>query len=108
MLKAYDKSIDCMREVAYKIFDRYYTHYNKATKEHFDNYVSVVADISYDVTQRSDWGGNIRMAEVYVLQAKGRAFVMVRNLVGEYIKEIRDECAEAYDFACEFAHEKDN
>lgn len=104
MLKAYERSIDCMREVAYKIFDRYYTHYNKATKEHFDIYVNVVTDISFDIIQRSDFAVGIRMAEVYVLQAAGSSHVLVKNLVGDYIKEIRDECAEAYDFA----HESNN
>lgn len=105
MLKAYDRAIDCMQGVAYQIFDRYYTHNNKTVKAHFDNYVHMMTDISHDVIQGSDWGGHIRTAEVYTLQAAGRAQLMVRTLVWEYIKEIRDECAEAYDFAKEMEHE---
>lgn len=98
MLKAYDRSIDCMQKVAYQIFDKYYMHYNKSVKENFDNYVSAVTDISFDISQRSDMGRSIRMAEVYVLEAAGYTHFMVKNLVNDYIKEIRDECDDVHEF----------
>lgn len=85
MLKAYDRSIDCMQKVAHHIFDKYYTHYNASVKKNFDNYVSAATDISFDINQRSDMGRSIRLAEVYVLEAAGRTHFMVKNLVGEYI-----------------------
>ena len=89
MLKAYDRSIDCMQKVAHHLFDKYYTHYNASVKKNFDNYVSAATDISFDINQRSDMGRSIRLAEVYVLEAAGRTHVMVKNLVKDYIKEIK-------------------
>ena len=44
--------------------------------------------------------------EVYSLQAAGYARIMIKSIIGEYIKEIREECGEAYQFEQEFAYEK--
>ena len=106
MLKAYNRSIECMQKVAYELFDKYYKNSNKTTKEHFDDYVNAVIGVSNDITFGSDWGVNIRGGEVYSLQAAGYAHFMIKSIIGEYIKEIREECAEAYQFEQEFAYEK--
>ncbi len=108
MLKAYANAENCLKNVAYKIFDKYFVKYNNSIKENFDNYVNAVTSINYDIMQRSDWAGNIRMAEVFVLQAEGGVHFMIRSIVKEYLQEIRDECGDAYNFARDFAHEFDN
>lgn len=106
MLKAYDKSFDCMKKVAYEVFDKYYKKSNKTTKEHFDKYINAVMDISYDITRESDSVRGVRRDEVFALKTTGYAHFMVQDIIGEYIRTIYEECGEAYQFEQEFAYEK--
>lgn len=96
MLKAYDKSFDCMKKVAYEVFDKYYTNSNKTIKEHFDNYVNAVMNVSYDITRENDLVRDVRRGEVFDLKTMGYAHFMVQDIIGEYIRAIYEECPEAY------------
>lgn len=98
ILKAYDKAIDCSKAIAYEIFDKYYTHNNKLSKEHFDSYVNAVIGLNNNVIHHSDWAREHLRDEVYVLNAKRETYFMVKNAVNKYIKELRLECNDIYKY----------
>jgi hypothetical protein len=97
ILNAYSNAIDCTKLVAYELFDKYYMHYNKEVKENFDDYVRVVKDINDNLVHRSDWGRVNQLSESYVLQSIGGTYAMTKNIVKEYIDEIRMECVDMYE-----------
>lgn len=96
ILKAYDKAIDCSKTIAYEIFDKYYTHNNKLSKENFDSYVNAVIGLNNNVIHNSDWARKHQRNKVYVLEAKRETYFMVKDVVNKYIKELRIECSDAY------------
>ena len=98
MLEAYDKAIDCMKAVAYKIFDKYYTNNNKLSKENFENYVNATIKLNNNVIYNSDWAREHRSGEVYIIEAKREIYYMVKDVVNRYIKELRLECNDAYKY----------
>ena len=98
ILKAYNKAIDCSKMIAYEIFDKYYTHNNKLSKENFDRYVNAVIGLNNNVIHHSDWAREYQRDEVYVLNAKRETYFMVKDVINKYIKELRLECNDAYKY----------
>ena len=97
MLEAYDRAINCLKAVAYEIFDKYYIHYNETSKKNFDSYVKATIDFNNNLIHHSDWGREHQLAEVYVLQSTGGAYSMVKDMVNKYIDELRFECNDMFE-----------
>jgi hypothetical protein len=96
----YDKNEIQISEIlkAYEIFDKYYTHNNKLSKENFDSYVNAVIGLNNNVIHHSDWAKEHRSGEVYILDAKRETYSMLKDAVNKYIKELRLECNDAYKY----------
>lgn len=94
MLKAYTDAENCLTNVAYKIFDKYYVTYNKQSKTAYEQYVTAIKLFSSNLIQNSDWAKTHHAAEVYTLQAEGLVYALMEDTLKEYIKELRYECIE--------------
>lgn len=97
MLKAYKKAENCLKTVAYAIFDEYYTKKNIQSKEVFDKYVQAIRRLNYNIIQGSDWATDNHFAEVYVLEAEGAIQASLKEMILQYINELRHECIDVID-----------
>ena len=97
MLAAYTKAENCLKTVAYTIFDKYYTKKNLFSKEIFDNHIKIIRDFNYNLIQGSDWATDNKLAETYVLEAEGAIFASTKKIIIEYIDELRHECIDIVD-----------
>jgi len=92
MLKAYTNAENCLKTVAYTIFDKYYTKKNLQSKEIFDTYIKAIRDLNYNLVQGSDWAIDNHFAEVYSLEVKGATYTTLKGIILQYINELRHEC----------------
>ena len=97
MLKAYTNAENCLKTVAYTIFDKYYTKKNLQSKEIFDKYVKAIKDFNYNLVQGSDWAIDNHFAEVYSLEAEGATYTTLKGIIFQYINELRHECIDIID-----------
>ena len=91
------KAENCLKTVAYTIFDKYYTKKNLLSKEIFDNHIKIIRDFNYNLIQGSDWATDNKLAETYVLEAEGAIFASTKKIIIEYIDELRHECIDIVD-----------
>ena len=92
MLKAYIKAENCLKTVAYTLFDKYYTKKKIQSKEIFDTHIKAVRDFNYNLIQGSDWAIDNHFAEVYILEAEGAIYTSLKDIILQYINELRHEC----------------
>ncbi len=97
MLKAYTNAENCLKTVAYTIFDKYYTKKNLQSKEIFDTYIKAIRDLNYNLVQGSDWATDNKLAETYVLEAEGAIYTTLKGIILQYLNELRHECIDVVD-----------
>ena len=90
----YYDATECLQAVAHKIFERYYTKTEEESKENFDDLVKSIYKYNHNLFQKSDIGLEFYRAAIYNTQAISGAYVMVKEIVKEYITEIKQECEE--------------
>ena len=97
MLEAYKRSENCLKAVAYTIFDKYYTKKNIQSKKIFAEHIKIIRDFNYNLVQGSDWATNNHFAELYILEAEGAIYNTTKDVVLQYINELRHECIDVID-----------
>ena len=85
-------AVDCVTEVAYKIFELYYTENNKTVRKDFDALVKTIYSHSHNLIQSSDVARKFYNGTMYNTIAIGHAHYMIKNIVNEYIQQIKKEC----------------
>lgn len=91
-------AVDCVVGVAHKIFDTYYATSVQESKDRFDKLVTAVYDHSHHLVQESDFARQTYTGTMYNTMAIGKAYVIMKEIVSDYIREIRDECDDAHEF----------
>ncbi len=91
-------AVKCIVGVAHKIFDRYYATTAQESKDRFDKLVTAVYDHSHHLVHDSDFARETYTGTMYNTIAIGKAYVIMKEIVKDYIKEIRDECDDAHKF----------
>ena len=86
------QATDCITDIAHEIFKKYYTKDEKETRETFDNLVALIYDNSHNIMQGSDMAEYVRRGTMYNTMAISKAHNIIKNIVIDYIKEIRFEC----------------
>ena len=88
------ESADCAVAVAYEIFERFYVQNNKQSTEIFDALVTLIYQYAHNLKQGSDAAKEMYSGTMYNTEAIIYAESIVHNIVLNYLKEIKMECAD--------------
>ena len=83
---------DCLISVAHQIFAKYYTKNKAQVQQDFDNLIKEIYNNSHNLIQKSDIAEKYYNGTMYNTMAIEYAHSQIKNLVNEYIQQIKTEC----------------
>lgn len=83
---------DCLISIAHQIFVKYYTKNKAQVEQDFDNLIKEIYNNSHNLIQKSDTAEKYYNGTIYNTMAIGYAHSQIKNLVKEYIHQIKTEC----------------
>jgi hypothetical protein len=87
---------DCLIALAHRIFEEYYIQDKIQVTEDFDRFVKEIHINSHNLIQRSDAAKNFYNGTMYNTMAINDAYLTIKNVVQQYIKQIKEECRDIY------------
>ena len=94
MINITSEKIDCMQNVAHKVFDLFYESTKSEKYKQFENFVKVAKEQGRNIEMGSDIGKHWHTTTLYELGSLNYAYVLVHNLVKDYIHYMELECSE--------------
>ena len=85
---------DCLISVAHQIFAKYYIKNQTQVEQDFDRFVKEIYNNSHNLIQKSDIAEKYNTGTMYNTMAIEYAHSQIKNLVKEYIQQIKTECAD--------------
>jgi len=83
---------DCLIAVAHQVFAKYYTKNKSQIEQDFDKFVKEIYNNSHNLIQKSDIAEKYYNGTMYNTMAIEHAHSQIKNLVNEYIQQIKNEC----------------
>ena len=83
---------DCLISVAHQIFAKYYTKNKAQVEQDFDNLIKEIYNNSHNLIQKSDIAEKYYNGTMYNTMAIEYAHSQIKNLVKEYIHQVKTEC----------------
>lgn len=92
MNKATYEASNCLVSIAHQIFAKYYTKNKTQVEQDFDNLIKEIYNNSHNLIQKSDIAEKYYNGTMYNTMAIGYAHSQIKNLVKEYINQVKTEC----------------
>ena len=92
MNKATYEASNCLISIAHQIFAKYYTKNKAQVEQDFDNLIREIYNNSHNLIQKSDIAEKYYNGTMYNTMAIGYAHSQIKNLVKEYIHQVKTEC----------------
>ena len=92
MNKATYEASNCLISIAHQIFAKYYTKNKTQVEQDFDNLIKEIYNNSHNLIQKSDVAEKYYNGTMYNTMAIGYAHSQIKNLVKEYIHQVKTEC----------------
>lgn len=83
---------DCLISIAHQIFAKFYIKNKTQVEQDFDNLIKEIYNNSHNLIQKSDIAEKYNNGTMYNTMAIGYAHSQIKNLVKEYIHQIKTEC----------------
>ena len=99
MIDLTKEKIQCMQQLAYRIFEIFYASTRDVKAQQFDSFVKSALEQGYNLEQGSDIGKHWHISTFYEVGAVNSAYIMVHDLVKDYIHTMELECMEISDDA---------
>ena len=97
LIEYYNMQIICYQKIADKIFDNFYKEKNTEAKKIFAKSIEVFRFHYDNLFLQSDLAKVVRAGTMYEVQAYTYVSLKVKELLQEYIKEIKQQCKDASD-----------
>lgn len=101
MINITQDKIKCLQHVADDIFNAFYSSTREDKHYQFEKFIEAVQEQSYNLEIGSDLSKHWHTSSFYELGYINHAYVMIHNVVKDYISYMKQECAEIPDEAIE-------
>ena len=97
MINAYDNLTNCTKDVAYQIFDSFYTSKNQSVKNDFNKVIKATYLHYQNLIKNSDLAQKLYTGTVYEIQVNTMASLKIKEIVQDYLQEMKLQCADLSD-----------
>lgn len=97
MINAYDNLTNCTKDVAYQIFDSFYTSKNQSVKNDFNKVIKATYLHYQNLIKNSDLAQKLYTGTVYEIQVNTMASLKIKEIVQDYLQEMKLQCADLPD-----------
>lgn len=106
MINITHDKIKCLQDVADDIFNAFYSSNKEEKHSQFSKFIEVVQEQSYNLEIGSDLGKHWHTSTFYELGYINHTYVLVHNMVRDYINYMKQECEEIPDEAIKEMNDK--
>ena len=97
MINAYDDFTNCLKIVAYQLFDYFYKNKNQSVKNDFNKVIWATHLHYQNLIRNSDLAQKLYTGALYEVQVKTNTSLKIKEIVQEYIQEMKSQCADLSD-----------
>ncbi len=97
MINAYDNLTNCTKDVAYQIFDSFYKSKNQSVKNDFNKVIKATYLHYQNLIKNSDSAQKLYTGTVYEIQVNTMASLKIKEIVQDYLQEMKLQCADLSD-----------
>ena len=97
MINVYDNLTNCTKDVAYQIFDSFYKSKNQSVKNDFNKVIKATYLHYQNLIKNSDLAQKLYTGTVYEIQVNTMASLKIKEIVQDYLQEMKLQCADLSD-----------
>ncbi len=102
MINAYNNLTKCSKDVAYQIFDSFYKNKNEDIKNDFNKVIEATYMHYQNLIKNSDLAKKLYTGTMYEIQVNTNASLKVKEIVQEYLQEMKSQCVDMSDLPDDF------